>query len=410
MGALEDTLKKYEREYFELLEKCVGINSYTYNVSGINTMGQVYAELYRSLGFDSSFSQSGVESCGKHVISIKKGKSPKNILLVSHIDTVYSETVEKQEDHYWKQEGNIIYGPGTVDIKGGSIMIYLFLKALKAQEPTLFETFTWKIIHNATEEIAALDFKDLLVKQVDNNSLACLVYEGSCKDKESLEPILLRSRKGSLTFEIKTIGRAAHSSTLQNGANAIREMSRLIEKIESQTDFDRGMTFSVGLINGGTASNTVPDLCTCKFNVRVKTVSDFEYVKRFVDELNGSGTVKSVKDQWSCHVHTKLVGCYPPWPTIKEHDWLVEMVQAACAEGGRHLHVRDMGAGASDGNNIWEFLPVVDMLGPVGGNHHCPTNKPSEGKLPEFIDRNSIVPQAAMNIRLIQKIAKKFFN
>lgn len=408
MVAIEDVLKKYEREYFELLEKCVQINSFTYNPKGIDAMGQYYGDLYETLGFQTHFVASTVENCGHHAISIKKGRSPKNIILVSHIDTVYPEEVEKKENHVWKAKGNIIYGPGTVDIKGGSVMIYLFLKALKLEQPELFEAFTWKILHNATEEIGATEFKLVARKYIDENSLVCLVYEGSCHNRESLEPVLLRSRKGCLRFELEAQGRAAHSSVLQKGASAIREMARLVEKIESMTDIERGLTFSVGLIEGGTAVNTVPDLCKCRLDIRAQTVAAYEKAKSDILHLAGEGSVKSLVGDWACKIKSRLVGAYPTWPSVAEHDWLVSLISEACSEGGRHLHIKEMGAGASDGNNVWEWIPVVDMLGPVGGNHHCPTNIPAEGKEPEFIAKDAILPQAAMNIRIIQKLAKRF--
>ena len=118
MGALENALKKYEKEYFDHLERFVGLNSFTYNPAGINALGQQYADLYATLGFNTNFIQAQVKNCGHHSVSIKKGKSPKNILLISHLDTVYSQEVEAKENHYWKSKGELIYGPGTVDIKG----------------------------------------------------------------------------------------------------------------------------------------------------------------------------------------------------------------------------------------------------------------------------------------------------
>lgn len=408
MGALENALKKYEKEYFEKLENFVGINSFTYNPAGINALGQQYADLYETLGFKSTFIQAQHENCGKHVISIKKGKSAKNIILISHIDTVYPQEVEAKENHYWKAKGELIYGPGTVDIKGGSVMIYLFLKALKMEQPELFETFTWKILHNAGEETGVKGFKDLAQQQVDIDSLACLVYEGSCDRDNGYHPILLRSRKASLTFEIEALGRAAHSSVPQNGANAIRQIARIVEKIEGLTDYEKGLTFSIGLIEGGTAANTVPDKCTCSVNVRAKTVADGEFALQSLENLVGTGDVHSNKDNWPCQVTIKEIYGYPVWPNVKEHDWLIDIAKEAFSEGNRKYIAREIGMGASDANLMWRHIPVIDLMGPMGGNHHSPTDNPKEGKEQEFILRDSILPQAALNIRMVQKIATRF--
>src|SRR5439155_16017451 len=75
-----------------------------------------------------------------------------------------------------------------------------------------------------------------------------------------------------------TAGRSCHSSSPEQGANAIYRMGRLLVAIEqyaerlraSRTDPLLGPpTLSVGRIDGGTSVNTVPDRCRIEVDRRV---------------------------------------------------------------------------------------------------------------------------------------------
>ena len=52
-------------------------------------------------------------------------------MLVTHLDTVYPEEEEKRHGFSWQAEAGRIYGPGVNDNKGGTVMIWLVLSALR---------------------------------------------------------------------------------------------------------------------------------------------------------------------------------------------------------------------------------------------------------------------------------------
>src|SRR5206468_8178332 len=73
---------------------------------------------------------------------------------------------------------------------------------------------------------------------------------------------IVTSRKGVGRFEVKAIGVPAHSGARhQDGRSAIREMARQVLAIEGMTDYSRGVTTTVGVIQGGTAPNVIPQHC-----------------------------------------------------------------------------------------------------------------------------------------------------
>ncbi|KAG1306163.1 hypothetical protein G6F62_015457 [Rhizopus arrhizus] len=55
------------------------------------------------------------------------------------------------------------------------------------------------------------------------------------------------------------------------------------------TDYDRGITVSVGTIAGGTVTNTVPALCRCVVDFRVPDMGAAEDVLRRMRELCAVG-------------------------------------------------------------------------------------------------------------------------
>ena len=70
------------------------------------------------------------------------------MLLVTHLDTVYPEEEEKKHGFSWQAEAGRIYGPGVNDNKGGTVMIWLVLSALREFAPEVFESLPWQIAAN----------------------------------------------------------------------------------------------------------------------------------------------------------------------------------------------------------------------------------------------------------------------
>ena len=88
---------------------------------------------------------------------------------------------------------------------------------------------------------------------------------------------VVTAHKGSLWLELETRGKAAHGATPQFGKNAIHEMARIVDLLE--TDYAARLrkrkhkllghaTVNVGTISGGTQPNIVPDLCTISIDRR----------------------------------------------------------------------------------------------------------------------------------------------
>src|SRR5580765_2061660 len=136
----------------EMLRQMVGINSYTTNREGVNHLARFTAESFAPLGFTAEFVPAINPLYGDHLVLTRRGSSSKAIVMVSHLDTVFPPEEEIRNNFKWQPEGDRIFGPGTQDIKGGTAMMWLVLKALQAHAPNVFEEITWKLFWNAAEE------------------------------------------------------------------------------------------------------------------------------------------------------------------------------------------------------------------------------------------------------------------
>ena len=70
---------------------------------------------------------------------------------------------------------------------------------------------------------------------------------------------VVTGRKGVGRFDVHVEGRPAHSGARHEaGRSAIREAARQILAVEALTDYARGVTTTVGMMQGGTAANVIP--------------------------------------------------------------------------------------------------------------------------------------------------------
>ena len=262
----------------EMLRQMVGINSFTGNRNGVNRLSRFTAECFAPLGFTAEYVPSTNRKWGDHLVLTRRGRSGRSIDLVSHLDTVFPPEEEARNNFWWLVEGDRIYGPGTHDIKGGSVMMWLLLVALRSQAPGLFEDITWKLIWNSSEECYSPDFGDVCRAHFDRGTLAALVFES--EGRAGKESRLVVARKGRGTWRVTVSGRGSHAGGKhEHGANAIVQLSRTVQRIAALTDYARGLTVNVATICGGTVLNRVPHEAVAEGEFRMFTPEAFAHVK-----------------------------------------------------------------------------------------------------------------------------------
>lgn len=386
-----------------LFERMVGINSFTKNRDGVNRLGRYTAECFAPLGFTAEFVTSTNPAFGDHLVLTRRGKSDRSIDMVSHLDTVFPPEEEQRNNFRWQPEGDLIYGPGTHDIKGGTIMMWLVLHALRAQSPELFEALTWKLLWNSSEEMLSHDFGDVCRAHFDPGTLAALVYEA--EGRLGQESLMVVARKGRATWRITVSGRGSHAGGKhRHGANAIVQLAHTLQRVASLTDHSRDLTFNVGTVSGGTVLNRVPHEAVAEGEFRAFTPETYADAKAALLALAGSGEVRSVADRFPCEIKVEILTESRPWPRNPGTDRLAELWCEAGRSLGLPVNIEQRG-GLSDGNLIWDAVPTLDGLGPWGDNDHCSERSADGTKVPEYVNVTSFVPKAALNVLAIQKLA-----
>ena len=386
-------LEESKSRYLHILEEMVSINSWTENREGVRALGEYTADLFAGLGFTPEFVPSRNPLYGSHVILTRKGSGRASISCVSHLDTVFPPGEEQDHNFHFRLEGDRAFGPGTSDIKGGTLVMFMMLESLSHEVPSLFESVNWKLFFDASEETISDDFGTLCLDNMDAGTLACLIFEadGGRIDEFSL----VTSRKGRAVFTIESFGRAAHAgSAHKSGANAIVHLCGIIERAAALTDYERGITVNVGMISGGMALNRVPDYAAAQVEMRAHDESVF---RESVDAmLSLAGSDPSGGKSLSCTAKISLDRRVPSWPGNERTDHLFSVWEEAASVAGMRI-VPEQRGGLSDGNWLWHRVPAIDGLGPLGGNEHC-SGGPGKDRIgQEFVITGSLAPKAALN-------------
>jgi len=185
------------------------------------------------------------------------GKIRQTVLLAPHLDTV--NVAEEKQFKPTLRNGRL-YGRGACDTKGS---VASFVSALR-------ELAQAKDRPRATEIV----FVGLVDEEHGQAGSRALAKSGIMADLAIVgEPTrcqLVTAHKGSVFVEIETHGKAAHGATPQFGRNAVVEMARIVEFLETEYAAQLRKrkhpllghgTISVGTIRGGSQPNIVPDRC-----------------------------------------------------------------------------------------------------------------------------------------------------
>jgi glutamate carboxypeptidase len=386
----------------DMLRQMVEVNSFTANKNGVNRLGRLTADFFSPLGFSAEFVPSTYREYGDHLVLKRVGSTPKNIGLISHLDTVFPPEEEQQNNFRWQPEGDMIFGPGTHDIKGGTAMIWLVLSALQNCCPEVFESTTWKLFWNSSEECFSDDFGDVCRQRFDKETLAALVFEAEGREDKNM--FLVVARKGRGTWRITVNGRGAHAGGKHShGANAVVQLGRTLQRVAELTDYSRQLTVNIGTVRGGTVLNRVPHEATAEGEFRAFSPEAYARGKTGLLALAGRGDVRSAADGYACEIKVEILNESRPWVRNCGTDRLFGLWQATGDELGLKVKAEERG-GLSDGNLLWDAVPTLDGLGPWGDNDHCSERSADGSKLPEFVQISSFVPKALLNCIALSRL------
>jgi acetylornithine deacetylase len=193
------------------------------------------------------------------------GEAPR-IMFSTHMDTVPSFIASSEDDEY-------IYGRGSCDAKGIIAAQVAAAERLRADGLSSIG-----MLFTVDEELSSIG-----AQKANEHPLA-----RECRFLINGEPTdnrMATGTKGSLRLFITTEGRAAHSAYPEAGESAIEKLLDILQDVRAcawpRDDFFGETTCNIGVLNGGTRPNVIPDHARAELQIRLAT--DIERVKREVE-------------------------------------------------------------------------------------------------------------------------------
>lgn len=361
----------------DLLKQSININSGTMNFEGVRKVGDLFKSELDKLGFETRLTSG--ESYGRagHLIATRTGKknAPK-LLLIGHLDTVFE--LDSPFQTYKMLNDSIMNGPGVADMKGGDVIMILAMKALK--DAKVLDEMNIEIIMTGDEEKSgeplALSKQDLIeaAKRAD----IALGFENA----DGNPGTIVISRRGSTDWELKVLGKPAHSSQIFTdhiGVGAIYEASRILNEFYLNLYKEENLTFNPGFIIGGTSVSPNPELtggtALGKSNVVAKEVIvrgdiraiSIEQLNKAKDRMiditanNYNGTIAEINFNEDG---------YPPLAATSGNKMLLETYHKVSLDlgFGNVTAVNPRNAGAADISFTSGYVDMaIDGLGLKGG-------------------------------------------
>ncbi|NND83893.1 MAG: M20/M25/M40 family metallo-hydrolase [Acidimicrobiia bacterium] len=380
---LHTWISAHTSDALTMLERLVGMNTWSWNPAGLAASADALAEAFSPLG------EVTIEPIGDIVRLTDEGTSQEaplgpavrvraegpgaHVMLIGHHDTVFAPDVP----FAWADEGSRITGPGVVDAKGGLAQVWLALGALAAEGIER----SWELLVVPDEEIGSVGSAPVIRETASRADIG-LGFEPSFPDGT-----LAAARAGSANYSFLVLGRSAHAGREHHlGRNAVAAAARLVLGLEAMTDRPR-ILCNPAVLHGGRAPNIVPDTAVVRANVRAVDGDAADEVEARIAALCQE---VGAEDGIDVELHGGFTR--PPKPRNPGYTALLDGIVDRAGELGIGVAYADTG-GVCDGNLMADAgLHNVDNLGPVGGNLH---------QVGEYLERDSLGPRALLAAALI---------
>ncbi len=289
-----------------------------------------------------------------HIHNRASGDKRPGILVLGHYDTVHPIGTLTQNP--CRQEGDKLYGPGIYDMKAGVVLALSALKELADPSSTRLPV---DLVLVPDEETGSHESRSH-IEQFAKQSVYTLV----CEPARAEEGRCVTARKGTGHIVITAHGRPAHAGIQhEKGRNAIEEIAHQVLALEKLTDYERGITVSVGTIKGGTTSNVVPAWCQLVADFRIP---DAAMAERLREQVQG---LQQVNPDIPIEVNFSLNR--PAMDRTEKTATLLARCQEFAQQAGFDLKEAPMTGGASDANFTAALgIPTLDGLGADGNGAH----------------------------------------
>ena len=308
-----------------------------------------------------------IKELNSETLLAKFGNKGKIFCYLGHTDVVPSGPIEEWSSHPF--EANVVndelIGRGAADMKAS---VAAFIEALKNFLATCPEpNFQIWVMLASNEEGEPQDGKinTLIESLAANNEIIDYCLVGEASSTSTVGDVLRVGRRGSLSGNLKLIGKQGHVAYPTKVLSPILEVGPIISDLQT-ISWDQGneyfdpTSFQISNIDSGTgATNVVPGHLNMLFNFRFSPESSHESLKeRFIQILEKSKCEFEI--EWTLNA--------VPYLTKKTN--LLNIIQSALKKINNKEAVIDNGGGTSDGRWVSPSGAEVIELGPINKTIH----------------------------------------
>ncbi len=377
---IDNFLKENEAQIYADFEELVNVNSFSSNLDGIEEALNVLVDMAdkKDIQLEKVYSS---KKARPHLM-FGKEKQKDYFAFIGHFDTVHPP---QSDFNTFIDDGEIIKGPGTNDMKSGLIVAINAFAILKKLYPN--RDLPIKILFNSDEEIGSTDSQEIIESQF-KNAKAGFIFEPGRSNGE-----IVTRRKGIATLDIEVIGKPAHSGVAPwDGINSLLVACEIVQKLEKLNDYDKGIIVGCNQLNSGVARNVVPPYSKILVDIRFEAMSQ-------KDTLFGKiETILNKKNSLGAEVKYDLHLNRPPLEMNEESVILSKLYRDTSIKLGYKCEELSTGGG-SDGNFLSAMgIPVLDGLGAVGDFSH--TKK-------EYTKKDSLLYRTKIFVLFMVKLLEK---
>lgn len=326
------------------------------------------------------------------VRGVFEGDGALKVMLIAHADTVYDRGILQKEPYH--RDGNLLYGPGIADDKGGIAVILHALELLRARGWDDYARVT--VLFNPDEEIGSPGSGETIATLAAQHDVVLSFEPSAAKAVAGHEGVLL-SAAGTSQVRMTVEGRSAHAGAApEQGRNALVELAHQLVQTRDVAEDVPGAQLNWTTASAGTARNQIPERAEAGGDVRVMQADANDNLRAALQAR--------VKQSQAVPDTTTTVTLEPLRPIYVAGDRgqaLADLARDIYAElDGRTLLMHPTTNGGTDAGFAGRsgHAAVLEGLGLAGWGYHARD---------EYIEIDSIAPRLYLASRMLIELGRK---
>jgi tripeptide aminopeptidase len=299
-----------------------------------------------------------------NVFAVRPGTDPAApfIALSAHIDTVFpvGTIVEARRD------AGKLYGPGISDNSSGVTALVAIAGAMQAAE--LKNTAPILFIGDVGEEGEGdlRGMRHIYQQPRWSATIASLVVlDGAGTDTIIAEAL------GSRRYEVTVRGHGGHSWSDFGVANPIVALARVIDRFSrTPVPVAPKTTYNIGIINGGTSVNSIPESAVMRVDTRSASVEELDRLERALHEAvdHAIPEITGRKKQELLTAEVRVIGNRPA-ASLPAESQLLKTIRAVDAHLNNTARIQRASTDANIPLSLGREAIAIGAGGSGGGAH-----------------------------------------